>query len=397
MDRCYGAKLSDYDVNNLPADVIYCLCMDPEDESSYEISGGFDYDDELEIFIDEQNYPVQEFLRILYSGRLERFKDLILSGIFDLKIEEDLHQISSIIKEESKAKEEYMRTIIQMLYTTMKANTEENKILDISITDIRDNKIKASNPNLSLAIEQALSNEFIRMNLNETEMTIDEARVAIKNGDDIDFFFCDDEGLYSHCFKDDGKSIYFLPETLTEDDIEYYAVCHTLPREVSFDLVSKSYEEYIIRKGLFKKKRGARQINTTLSNFVLKFSFLARFDQFIQQDAVNDIWEYNLSNRTCLMIYDLLSLFEGIFRDNVIYAQTDRERRTAYIRALITQEMSNNKSKYSDIVNQINKIRRVRQGLDTFSKKDTVFIDDIEKHFEELRDLQARYDRGELR
>lgn len=397
MDRCYRAKLSDYDVNNLPADIIYCLCMDPWDDAFFSIFSDIDYEEEVEQLISGLNYSEEEFLRLLYIGRLARYKDLIISEIVDLKIKKEQLQRSSIKDEEIKGEEEYKRTIIQMLYTTMRANKDDNKILDISITDIRDNKIRVSNPYLSLEIERALSNEVIRLKLNETEMTIEEAKNSIQNQEDIDYFISDEYGMNPKYFSQEGNSIYFLPEAVTEEDIENYASSHTIPREVSFDLVSKSYEEYIIRKGLFKKKRGARQINTTLSNFVLKLSFLARFEQFIQQDKVNDIWEYNLSNRTCLMIYDLLSLFEGIFRDNVIYKQTEKEKRTKYIRALITHEMSKNKSEYSEIVNQINKVRSVKHGLDSFTEKDIVFIDDEEKELEELRDLQLKLERGELR
>lgn len=396
MDRFYNAKLSDYDVNNLPANVIYCLCMDPKDENEYEMEYAVDYLEELKNFKDEQNNYVQEFLRILYSGRLERYKDLILSGIFDLKIDGDLYQESSIKEVELKAEEEYKRTIIQMLYTTMKANIEENKTLDVSITDIRDNKIKASNPNLSLAIERALLNEFIRLKLNETEMTIEEARVAMTNGEDIDFFFRYDDEHYSDYLIDDGKSLYFLPEGLTDDDVEYYAKCHTFPREVSYDLVSDVYEEFIINKEPFTKKKGARIINSALSSFVLKLSFLARFDSFISQNEIDDIWEYSISNKTCLLIYDLLSLFGGILRVSVLYAEDDKEKRTKYIRALLTREIDKNRDKYTDIINLINKVRRVKMGLDEFSIEDIVEIEDFDKAMQEFDELTEKYKREEL-
>lgn len=396
MDRCYNAKLSDYDVNNLPADIIYCLCMNPVDENIYENIIGINYEDEFENFIAKQNYSEQEFLRILFSGRLERYKDLIISGIVDLKIEEAAHQKSIIEVEESQAEKDYKRTIIQMLYTTMKANLEENKTLDISITDIRDNKIKASNPNLSIAIEQALSDEFIRLKLNETEMTIDEARVAIKNGDDIDFFFCDDEGLYSDCFIDDGKSIYFLPETLTDDDVEYYATCHILPREVTYELISDVYEEFIINKAPFTKKKGAKVINSALSSFLLRLSFLVRFDNFLSQNEINDIWKYKISNKTCLLIYDFLSLFDGIFRKNVKYEADDKEKKAKYIRALITREMDKNINNYTGIINKINKVWRVKYGLEQFTSKDVVCIEDDEKLLKELDELTEKYNKGEL-
>ena len=396
MDRCYSAKLSDYDVNNLPADIIYCLCMNPVDENLYEIKDGINYEDEFENFIAKQNYSEQEFLRILFSGRLERYKDLIISGIVDLKIEEASYQKSIIEVEESQAEKEYKRTIIQMLYTTMKANLEENKTLDISITDIRDNKIKASNPNLSIAIERALSNEYTRLKLNESELTIDEARASITNQEDIDFFLGNEEGDNPNYFLIKDGLITFIPEAVSDEDVEYYAQCHTLQREVSYELVSDVYQGIIINKEPFRKKMGAKVINSALSSFLLRLSFLARFDNFLSQNEINDIWKYKISNKTCLLIYDLLSLFDVIFRKNVKYEADDKEKKTKYIRALITREMDKNRNKYTGIINKINRVWRVKYGLEQFTSKDVVCIDDDEKLLKELDELTEKYNRGEL-
>lgn len=396
MDRCYNAKLSDYDVNNLPADIIYCLCMNPVDENIYENIIGINYEDEFENFIAKQNYSEQEFLRILFSGRLERYKDLIISGIVDLKIEEAAHQKSIIEVEESQAEKDYKRTIIQMLYTTMKANLEENKTLDISITDIRDNKIKASNPNLSIAIEQALSDEFIRLKLNESELTIDEARASITNQEDIDFFLGNEEGDNPNYFLIKDGLITFIPEAVSDEDVEYYAQCHTLQREVSYELVSDVYQGIIINKEPFRKKKGAKVINSALSSFLLRLSFLVRFDNFLSQNEINDIWKYKISNKTCLLIYDFLSLFDGIFRKNVKYEADDKEKKAKYIRALITREMDKNINNYTGIINKINKVWRVKYGLEQFTSKDVVCIEDDEKLLKELDELTEKYNKGEL-
>jgi hypothetical protein len=91
-----------------------------------------------------------------------------------------------------------------------------------------------------------------------------------------------------------------------------------------------------------------------------------------------------------------LSLFDGIFRKNVKYEADDKERRTKYIRALITREIDKNRDEYTDIINKINKVWRVKYGLEQFTSKDVVCIDDDEKLLKELDELTEKYNRGEL-
>ena len=90
-----------------------------------------------------------------------------------------------------------------------------------------------------------------------------------------------------------------------------------------------------------KKKAGAKPKNDSVASLAERLSYLIRLNRFLNQNEVNDISKFSISNKDCRLIHDYLVIFK------LIPNQRERNNTTTtpenYIKALIQNYRKNRK------------------------------------------------------
>ncbi|MEI6754353.1 MAG: hypothetical protein WCK78_14450 [Paludibacter sp.] len=285
----------------------------------------------------KNKYPFDDFNRLLIKTDLENFTEhLYIFGLFEKdKInvrKRNEAEFNSIIDHPSSV----------TLYNNQ-AQAISNALLfllvhqdtDISIIFKSKGKyadsIKFDDNFLTSKIIEGLKRDYENFNLNEENLTFEEAEEEIKN-------LCDPkwiENYINQLLSDEENNVYYgriksyedIEGFVDENMINEYAYDHETKREITVDYVKSLYGESK------KRKPGAKPKNDTIASIAERLSYLIRLKSFLNQNEYTDISKYPLSNKDCRLIHDYLVFF------NLIPNQKQKQNTTTtpenYIKALI--------------------------------------------------------------
>jgi hypothetical protein len=249
--------------------------------------------------------------------------------------------------------------ILKMFMTT---ETRGYRNLKISVSDLT-NKIDTAGKELFDQLKVGYINEFERLGLNETELTVEEAKEEVEDINEDGWF--DEYGCTA-------------AEILSEPYyLEKYRLDHYKPRETTLEIVNKAIVEIEDIQKRLKKGVGAKVKNLGYGELAKRLSYLHRIRPYLDQKEFSSINHIPLSNETCRFIFDYLE-FWGSLPEGVKFEKKEKEKRANYIKSLIRNNVNYFKKPYSfintvnyvypiveDLENSIDLFKKVKDGLIT--------------------------------
>ena len=128
-------------------------------------------------------------------------------------------------------------------------------------------------------------------------------------------------------------------EYIDNDMINSYCEEHFSERPITLQFLYHQCD--LIKIDKTKKKRGAKPKNDSVASVAERLSYLIRLKRFLNQNEVNDISKFSISNKDCRLIHDYLVIIQ------LIPNQRERNNTTTtpenYIKALIQNYRKNRK------------------------------------------------------
>jgi len=308
-------QIQNIDFNNPSEEMIFELCMD-----------------DLNFSFDTSKYCEIEINRVAHRDRLARYElesysDMLIGYQKKWFIRQDsLNNLKKDVFLKYKEKLMHQLEVSQILKMFLTPGSIENDNLSITFTGLY-NKIITREFNLKKQIQTALLKEFERLELNETELSREEAIEEIKDCDDPEWL---QEYAAGDCFDGNGVN----PEFITEELIENYIIVHYKPRKITLELVNRIITENEASLKEDKEKVGAKIKNLAIGEFAKRLSYIYCFNLFLNQDKIDSIKVFPLTNKACRFIYDYFE-FWGLLNDRVKFRKSEKEKRATYIKSLI--------------------------------------------------------------
>lgn len=210
--------------------------------------------------------------------------------------------------------------LVLLLYNS----SSSNHGIDISFSNVRQT-VKINNQTITNTILDALITKYKQSKLDYSKMSNEEAReniIALK----------DKKWFKEYCFDSRIKHSELSVENPTEELVRSYAESHSLKREITKEFLQLKLKE--LEKLKPEKKVGTKQKNNKIASLALDLSYLIRIESFLYQNKCEHIFDFELSNETCRIIYDYLDYW-GLIRDNL--TGKNPSTRHSYIAAMIKQ------------------------------------------------------------
>lgn len=333
---------------SLSLDQIFKLCfLNPYKEN----------DSYIEMLI--QKYPIDEnsFHRLLFNTEIEEFAPkLKILGLNEMnkgqqnENESILDDLPFDVVESDEiglsreAKLYQSKELIETLIFLFE-NKNSNTSMTLKSGKLKNNNHKTSNKDISDALMEGLIAKLIERNLNTDYLSYDDAKYEILDLKDIDWIknwiekYIIENDLRNQVSKEFSININNPSEYIDNDMINSYCEEHFSERPITLQFLYHQCDMITVSKK--KKKAGAKPKNDSLASLAERLSYLIRLNRFLNQNEVNDISKFSISNKDCRLIHDYLVIFQ------LIPNQRERNNTTTtpenYIKALIQNYRKNRK------------------------------------------------------
>jgi hypothetical protein len=306
-----------------------------------------------------QKYPIDEnsFHRLLFNTEIEEFAPkLKILGLNEMNkgqqnenesILDDLPfdvVQSDAIGLSREAKLYQSKELIETLIFLFE-NKNSNTSLTLKSGKLKNNNHKTSNKDISDALMEGLITKLIERSLNTDYLSYEDAKYEILNLKDIDWIenwierYIQENDLSRQVGKEVSININNPIEYIDNDMINSYCEEHFSERPITLQFLYHQCD--LIKINKTKKKRGAKPKNDSVASVAERLSYLIRLKRFLNQNEVNDISKFSISNKDCRLIHDYLVIFQ------LIPNQRKRDNTTTtpenYIKALIQNYRKNRK------------------------------------------------------
>ena len=306
-----------------------------------------------------QKYPIDEnsFHRLLFNTEIEEFAPkLKILGLNEMNkgqqnenesILDDLPfdvVESDAIGLSREAKLYQSKELIETLIFLFE-NKNSNTSLTLKSGKLKNNNHKTSNKDISDALMEGLIAKLIERNLNTDFLSYEDAKYEILNLKDIDWIknwiekYIIENDLRNQVCKEFSININNPSEYIDNDMINSYCEEHFSERPITLQFLYHQCD--MITASKKKKKTGAKPKNDSVASLAERLSYLIRLNRFLNQNEVNDISKFSISNKDCRLIHDYLVIFK------LIPNQRERNNTTTtpenYIKALIQNYRKNRK------------------------------------------------------
>ena len=289
------------------AEKIFDLCM--EDVFGYVL----DVEPEIKIAKKDLNdllvnYNLQEFSDLLF--RYQIILTEIQKGVDKYKMESDI---------EDKHLLSYKLKVSRILRLFLSSESTEFRNLEFVVRN-KNQTINIADVELFEQQKTVFTNEFKRLGLHFTDLSTEEA---------LNIIIADEAWEW---FAESG----FEVEEITEDPslVEWFRANHSQPREISLELINKviSDLEFVMKnkKGRF----GAKIKNLGIGELAKRLSYLARMNDFLNQDQYYSIKDFPLTNESCRFVYEYLYLWD-LLPSKVSFDKSYKEKSANYIKSMI--------------------------------------------------------------
>lgn len=294
------------DFNNPTTEVLFELCM--EDYGSLAFLENLQSDINREAFRD-----------FLVKYDLQSYTDLLIDYQMGWCYMEE------ILKEKREKRDNIEKKILphsikvaRILKMFLSKEIRHTNDLKITVSDLY--KIDIDDPELLNQFKDIFLKEFKRLGLNETELTIEEAKEEVE--DFVESTYFEEYGCTAEEILSDP---YYL---------EKYRQDHCRSREVSLELVNNTVSELELRQNRLKGRFGAKIKNLAKGELAKRLSYLQRINQFLNQNEYVSIKEYPLTNKSCRFGYEYLEFWKLLSNDVILHTIT-KEQQTNYAKSLI--------------------------------------------------------------
>ena len=306
-----------------------------------------------------QKYPIDEnsFHRLLFNTEIEEFAPkLKILGLNEMNkgLQNENESIlddlpfdvveSDAIGLSREAKLYQSKELIETLIFLFE-NKNSNTSLTLKSGKLKNNNHKTSNKDISDALMEGLIAKLIERNLNTDFLSYEDAKYEILNLKDIDWIknwiekYIIENDLRNQVCKEFSININNPSEYIDNDMINSYCEEHFSERPITLQFLYHQCD--MITASKKKKKAGAKPKNDSLASLAERLSYLIRLNRFLNQNEVNDISKFSISNKDCRLIHDYLVIFK------LIPNQRERNNTTTtpenYIKALIQNYRKNRK------------------------------------------------------
>lgn len=306
-----------------------------------------------------QKYPIDEnsFHRLLFNTEIEEFAPkLKILGLNEMnkgqqnENESILDDLPFDVVESDEiglsreAKLYQSKELIETLIFLFE-NKNSNTSMTLKSGKLKNNNLKTSNKDISDALMEGLITKLIERNLNTDLLSYEDAKYEILNLKDIDWIknwiekYIIENDLRNQVSKEFSININNPSEYIDNDMINSYCEEHFSERPITLQFLYHQCDMITVSKK--KKKAGAKPKNDSLASLAERLSYLIRLNRFLNQNEVNDISKFSISNKDCRLIHDYLVIFQ------LIPNQRERNNTTTtpenYIKALIQNYRKNRK------------------------------------------------------
>ncbi len=299
--------MKDVDFKNPSAKEIFLLCM--------EDVFGFVTDEDVDININRE-----DFRDILVKYGLQSYTDLFIKYQI---IWFEIRNIATKHKEQSDDNDKnlipHKLKIAKILRLLLSNKTTRYQKMVLSVGDPTDN-IKIADFELFNQLRDVFLKEFEKLGLNKTELSTEEALEIIDNEDEGDWFT--DQGIETEEVRDNPGLV------------EWFRSEHCKPREISLELINIVISELQMIQDKKRGRFGAKIKNLGIGELAKRLSYIARIQDFFQQNESPSIKDFTLSNESCRFVYEYL-YFWDLLDKNVKYDKEEKEKRANYIKSLI--------------------------------------------------------------
>ena len=306
-----------------------------------------------------QKYPIDEnsFHRLLFNTEIEEFAPkLKILGLNEMNkgLQNENESIlddlpfdvveSDEIGLSREAKLYQSKELIETLIFLFE-NKNSNTSLTLKSGKLKNNNHKTSNKDISDALMEGLITKLIERKLNTDFLSYEDAKYEILNLKDIDWIknwiekYIIENDLRNQVSKEFSININNPSEYIDNDMINSYCEEHFSERPITLQFLYHQCD--MITASKKKKKTGAKPKNDSVASLAERLSYLIRLNRFLNQNEVNDISKFSISNKDCRLIHDYLVIFK------LIPNQRERNNTTTtpenYIKALIQNYRKNRK------------------------------------------------------
>ncbi len=306
-----------------------------------------------------QKYPIDEnsFHRLLFNTEIEEFAPkLKILGLNEMNkgLQNENESIlddlpfdvveSDEIGLSREAKLYQSKELIETLIFLFE-NKNSNTSMTLKSGKLKNNNHKTSNKDISDALMEGLITKLIERKLNTDFLSYEDAKYEILNLKDIDWIknwiekYIIENDLRNQVSKEFSININNPSEYIDNDMINSYCEEHFSERPITLQFLYHQCDMITVSKK--KKKAGAKPKNDSLASLAERLSYLIRLNRFLNQNEVNDISKFSISNKDCRLIHDYLVIFQ------LIPNQRERNNTTTtpenYIKALIQNYRKNRK------------------------------------------------------
>lgn len=306
-----------------------------------------------------QKYPIDEnsFHRLMFNTEIEEFAPkLKILGLNEMNkgLQNENESIlddlpfnvveSDEIGLSREAKLYQSKELIETLIFLFE-NKNSNTSMTLKSGKLKNNNLKTSNKDISDALMEGLITKLIERNLNTDFLSYEDAKYEILNLKDIDWIknwtekYIIENDLRNQVNKEFSININNPSEYIDNDMINSYCEEHFSERPITLQFLYHQCDMITVSKK--KKKAGAKPKNDSLASLAERLSYLIRLNRFLNQNEVNDISKFSISNKDCRLIHDYLVIFK------LIPNQRERNNTTTtpenYIKALIQNYRKNRK------------------------------------------------------
>jgi hypothetical protein len=196
---------------------------------------------------------------------------------------------------------------------------EKEKGICLNFKSATKNKnINTKNSFITTAITNKLIEEYDNRNLNEVNLSYDEAEWELLNVIDLQWIrsYIErfegvvqtdiDNDIYYFEVYDAAINIHDIENYIDAEMIEKYAEEHYTKAEITLEFLKDRGVEL---KSKVKKKAGAKAKNDNIASISERMSYLIRLERFMNQNEYKDISKFPISNKDCRLIHDYLVFF----------------------------------------------------------------------------------------
>ncbi|MEI7502048.1 MAG: hypothetical protein WCJ61_02075 [Paludibacter sp.] len=368
-------KLNSLDLNNIPTEIVFTLLFGENSQFFFESELAYNkLKDQFEDCIIKTS-------ELLDKKKLMSFHDqLVQLQIYLMKnglVVIDYHE-EFLIKQKSQLE------IVEALYRIMQYKLSNKLNIELIIKGTYTNKVNLNDEKIINEFQKFLVTEFENQNLNEANLTFDEAKQEIDEYEDGDFIQEYLDNSYHHPF----KGIIYDIENVPDDFINIYADVHYKKVETTIELVKTTLDDLKFSINNSKVKKGAKSKNKKLGNLALQLSYLYNFNEFINQNEIDSIYDFKISNDCFRFIYEYFEIW-GVLKNKT--SIDDDEHRANIIKSIISQIKKKNFHSLFKNLELVNKIRRVKFGNGYFNDKEIIHIPNMNANLEFTDHLNKKY------